>query len=72
MNKRQRKKNQKKREMFIASWVSSYRKLRQEDRWYHEYMLKQERFERRIAEDLGFRDLQDYREWVVDNCGDPF
>ena len=72
MNKRQRKKNQKKREMFIASWVSSYRELRQEDRWYHEYMLKQERFERRIVEDLGFRDLQDYMEWVVDNCGDPF
>lgn len=37
MNKRQRKKNEKKQEMFIASWVSSYKELKKLDRMFHEY-----------------------------------
>lgn len=37
MNKRQRKKNHKKQEMFIASFVSSYKDLKRVDRARHEY-----------------------------------
>ena len=37
MNKRQRKKNHKKKEMFIASFVSSYKDLKRVDRARHEY-----------------------------------
>lgn len=38
MNKRQRKKNQKKQEMFTASFVSSYRELKEIDRSYRVYI----------------------------------
>lgn len=37
MNKRQRKKNHKKEEIFIASFVSSYKELKRVDRARHEY-----------------------------------
>lgn len=43
MNKRQRKKKQKKEELFISSFVSSYRELSKEDRWYHEWMINNKR-----------------------------
>ena len=46
MNKRQRKKEQKKNNMFTASFVSSYRELKEIDRSYHEYMLHNKRLER--------------------------
>ena len=39
MNKRQRKKNKKKQEMFIASWVNSYKELKKFDRSYHEFVI---------------------------------
>lgn len=37
MNKRQRKKNHKNEEIFIASFVSSYKELKRVDRARHEY-----------------------------------
>ena len=43
MNKRQKKKNQKKQELFAISFVSSYRELRQEERWYHQFCLEMSR-----------------------------
>jgi len=43
MNKRKRKKNQKKQEMFIASWVNSYKELKKLDRSYHEYVVSMRR-----------------------------
>lgn len=39
MNKRQRKKEQKKQDMFASAFVSSYRELKEIDRSYHEYMI---------------------------------
>ena len=38
MNKRQRKKNKKKNDMFTASFVSSYRELKEIDRSYRVYI----------------------------------
>ena len=43
MNKRQKKKNRKKQEMFAILFVSSYREWRQEERWYHQYCLEMNR-----------------------------
>ena len=43
MNKRQRKKNQKKQEMFLVSWVHSYKELKKFDRMYHEYEVSSRR-----------------------------
>lgn len=43
MNKRQWKKNKKKQEMFIASWVNSYKELKRLDRSYHEYVVSAKR-----------------------------
>ena len=43
MNKRQRKKEQKKQDMFAASFVSSYKELRQIERSYHEYIISHNR-----------------------------
>lgn len=43
MNKRQRKKNQKKQEMFLASWVHSYKELKKFDRLYHEFVVSTKR-----------------------------
>lgn len=43
MNKRQRKKNKKKQEMFIASWVNSYKELKKSDRSYHEFVISAKR-----------------------------
>lgn len=37
MNKRQKKKHQKKQDMFISAWVSSYKELKKLDRMLHEY-----------------------------------
>ena len=39
MNKRQSKKNRKKTELFVTSFVSSYKELKQFDRSYHEFVL---------------------------------
>lgn len=39
MNKRQRKKEQKKQDMFASAFVSSYRELKEIDRSYHEYIV---------------------------------
>lgn len=43
MNKRKRKKMQKKQEIFIASWANSYRELKKLDREYHEYVVSDRR-----------------------------
>ena len=43
MNKRQWKKNKKKQEMFIASWVHSYKELKKLDRSYHEFVVSAKR-----------------------------
>lgn len=43
MNKRQWKKKKKKEEMFVASWVSSYKELKKFDREYHEYVVSAKR-----------------------------
>ena len=43
MNKRQRKKNHKKEEIFIASFVSSYKDLKRVDRARHEYEVSMRR-----------------------------
>ena len=43
MNKRKRKKNQKKKEIFIASFVSSYKDLKRVDRSRHEYEVSMRR-----------------------------
>lgn len=43
MNRRQRKKKQKKIDLFIESWVSSYRELKEVDRSYHEYVVTMRR-----------------------------
>ena len=40
MNKRQRKKKQRKEDMFAASFVSSYKELRKLDRQYQEYYVQ--------------------------------
>jgi hypothetical protein len=39
MNKRQWKKHKKKTEIFITSFVSSYKELKEFDRSYHEFVL---------------------------------
>lgn len=43
MNKRQRKKQFKKREMFAISFVSSYKELKEVERTYHEYVINDKR-----------------------------
>ena len=43
MNKRQRKKEQKKQNIFTAAFVSSYKELRQIERSYHEYIISHNR-----------------------------
>lgn len=43
MNKRQWKKKKKKEQMFIASWVRSYKELKKLDREYHEYFVSVKR-----------------------------
>ena len=43
MNKRQYKKNKKKREMFIVSWIKSYKELKKFDRSYHEFVVSAKR-----------------------------
>lgn len=43
MNKRQWKKKKKKEEMFVASWVCSYKELKKFDREYHEYVVSTKR-----------------------------
>lgn len=43
MNKRQRKKNQKKQEMFATAFVNSYKELKKFDRMYHEYVVSMKR-----------------------------
>lgn len=43
MNKRQRKKNHKKEEIFIASFVSSYKELKRVDRARYEYEVAMRR-----------------------------
>ena len=44
MNKRQAKKVALKHEMFISSFVSSYKELKEIDRSYHEYVISHKRF----------------------------
>ena len=46
MNKRQRKKTQKKQEIFVLSWVKSYKELKKISRSYHEYMIAEKRREK--------------------------
>ena len=46
MNKRQRKKNQKKQEMLVLSWVKSYKELKKISRSYHEYVIAEKRRDR--------------------------
>ena len=43
MNKRKLKKRNKKLELFAISFVSSYRELKEQDRSYHEYVLREQR-----------------------------
>ena len=43
MNKRQSKKLRNKQEMFICSFCSSYKELRELDRSYHEYVVDAKR-----------------------------
>lgn len=43
MNKRQRKKKQKKHEMFSVTFAASYRELKQIDRNYHEFVVSDKR-----------------------------
>lgn len=43
MNKRQRKKNKKKEEMFVASWAFSYKEMKRLSRSYHEYVVDAKR-----------------------------
>ena len=43
MNKRQRKKEQKKQNMFESAFVSSYNELRRIKRSYHEYIISHNR-----------------------------
>lgn len=50
MNKRQWKKKKKKEQMFIASWVRSYKELKKFDREYHEYFVSVKR--QKYDEDL--------------------
>ena len=47
MNKRQKKKVQKKEQLFIDFFVSSYRELKKMNRQYHEYRIKHEHCARR-------------------------
>lgn len=47
MNKRQRKKNKQKQELFISSFASSYREVREHDRYYYQYFLNAKRYEKR-------------------------
>ena len=61
MNKRQRKKNQRKQEMFIASYALSYKDLKRLDKWYHEYVVNSKRHEKRLIE-LGVS-LDDWDDW---------
>ncbi len=60
MNKRQRKKEQKKREMFTASFVSSYRELRELERSYHEYMVAYNRRPYDHIWDMYYDEFEDY------------
>ena len=43
MNKRKAKKLRKKQDMFVTSFVSSYRELKKIDRDYHEYVISDKR-----------------------------
>lgn len=46
MNKRKKKKQAKKRELFICSFANSYREVRKLDRKYHEYVIQSKRSQR--------------------------
>ena len=50
MNKRQRKKHKKKQEMFVVSFVSSYKELREVDRSYHEFVIASQRMQKHRPE----------------------
>lgn len=43
MNRRQKKKERYKRELFVNSFCSSYREVRKEDRFYHEDCINSKR-----------------------------
>lgn len=47
MNKRQHKKNKQKQELFIASFASSYREVRENDRYCRWCFLNAKRYEKR-------------------------
>lgn len=57
-NKRQRKKNQKKQEMFIASFVSSYRELKEIERSEHEWFLSERRKKHDFTWDVDFEEFE--------------
>ena len=46
MNKRTKKKLAKKQELFVISFASSYREVKELDRSYHEFVLMSERRQR--------------------------
>lgn len=43
MNKRKRKKINKKEDLFISSFVKTYKELREENRFLHEHFIKERR-----------------------------
>ena len=46
MNRRQKKKLAKKRELFVVSFAKSYREVKENDRAYHEFVIESQRFQR--------------------------
>ena len=50
MNKRKQKKRNKKLELFAISFVSSYRELKEQDRSYREYVLREQRRKRYLKQ----------------------
>lgn len=77
MNKRQRKKNEKKQEMFISSFDFSYKAVKKLDRMYHEYevcMRKQRPFDHIL--DMDFDEFDEallteeqFIKLYCNNCG---
>ena len=59
MNKRKAKKLRKKQDMFVTSFASSYREVREHDRAYHEFVVDDRR---RCKEECFDFDVDDF-EW---------
>lgn len=70
MNKRQRKKNQKKQDMFISSFCFSYKEVKQLDRMFHEYEVAVRKQNPNYIWDMDFDELEALVGSIPDEYGE--